>query len=469
MRAVIYIGIVLGLLIPCLGTGQQDTTEVLTFEKFLEIVKEHHPMAKRADLQERLAESELLISRGNFDPMLFGQLNQKYFDETQYYDLLDAGLKIPTWFGVELYSGIEQTDGFYLNPENSTPNTGLWYTGLSVPLGQNLFIDERRAMLKRAKIFVESSREQRKLMYNDLLRNASFAYWDWFKQYNKVKVYEEAVEVAQERLDATLVDASIGERPSIDTVEADIQVQNRKIELQQAQLDFKNASALISFFIWAEGVIPLELEANTVPPRMDESLLRPVDPVYWSQLDTLQYFHPELQVYQYNIEQMKVQQQLKREMLKPRVNLKYNLLSEPITGSPLNAFAINNYRWGVDVAYPLFIRRERGELRLTNLEIQDLEYSMAGTVAELNYEIKAAINEWETTNDQFKLFSRTVRDYETLLEGERELFDVGESSLFLVNAREVGFINAQVRLIDILTKNRKAAINTAYTSGLLFD
>jgi outer membrane protein TolC len=456
----------IGMLYPYVYGQSNDT---LTFEQFITIVKEHHPEAKQANLQERLAQAELLMSRGNFDPVLFGDLNQKYFDQSQYYDLLNAGLKLPTWFGIELYSGVERAGGAYFNPENRTPNTGLVYTGLSIPLGQNLVIDHRRAALKRAKIMVESSTEEKRMIYNQLIKDAAYAYWDWFKSYNSLKVYQEAVELAIERFEATIVDALSGERPSIDTVEASIQVQDRMLQLLQAELDFQNAGLYLSVFLWAEGTIPLEIKESTTPPVVDDKLLREVNSEFLAYIDTLTNFHPELKITQFQLDKMNITRRLKQEMLKPRVNLKYNLLSEPITNSPLNAFAINNYRWGVDVSYPLFLRRERGDLNLIKLEIQETEYQFKGAVAEINYEIKSALNEWKTTHDQFLLFRRTVRDYFTLLEGERRLFDLGESSLFLINARELGYINAQVRLISILTQNRKAEINTIYTSGLLFD
>jgi len=65
------------------------------------------------------------------------------------------------------------------------------------------------------------------------------------------------------------------------------------------------------------------------------------------------------------------------------------------------------------------------------------------------------------------LIQKTVRDYAGLLNGERQKFDAGESSVFLVNRRELGYINAQVKLIALLAKNYKAALGAEYALGLL--
>jgi hypothetical protein len=60
-----------------------------------------------------------------------------------------------------------------------------------------------------------------------------------------------------------------------------------------------------------------------------------------------------------------------------------------------------------------------------------------------------------------------VSDYERLLNGERQMFDAGESSLFMVNTRESGFIQTQLKYIQLLTKNHKAELALNYNLGIL--
>ncbi|NNC84260.1 MAG: TolC family protein, partial [Flavobacteriales bacterium] len=85
----------------------------------------------------------------------------------------------------------------------------------------------------------------------------------------------------------------------------------------------------------------------------------------------------------------------------------------------------------------------------------------------LQVKARQSINSWETTLEQFRLYSRTVQDYAGLLAGERQLFESGESSLFLVNRRELGYISAQIKRNEILTKNRMASLKTEYQLGIL--
>ena len=236
----------------------QADSSVLSFESFISLVKNHHPVALQAEIKAEMGLANLRSARGNFDPKLQADLAQKYFEDKEYYDLGEGKLKIPTWFGIELEGGYERNEGQFLNPENTVPASGLWFAGISVPVGEGLFIDERRASLRKAQAMVKQNEAERDALLNELLMNAGYAYWDWFNAYYNLKIYEEALVVTQQRLDAVKLGAELGDRPDIDTLEAGIQQQNRELNLQQAQLEYRNATAFLSIYLWQEGVIPVE-------------------------------------------------------------------------------------------------------------------------------------------------------------------------------------------------------------------
>ena len=116
-------------------------SKVFSLESFLQLVEEQHPLAKQAKLQIDKGSATLRMSRGGFDPYLNGNINQKYYDDNQYYSLIGGGLKIPTWYGLEFKAGYEQNQGLFLNPEDVNPSNGLVYSGISASLAQGLFID----------------------------------------------------------------------------------------------------------------------------------------------------------------------------------------------------------------------------------------------------------------------------------------------------------------------------------------
>lgn len=457
---------VLIILSGLISFSQSDSIKLFEFEDFIKIVKTNHPLAVQAELQVQKGEAFLQKSRGLFDPQLYYNIQQKYYNQQQYYSLLDGGIKIPTWFGIELKGGMSQNNGYYLNPQNNNPAGGLLYAGITVSVGKRLFIDERRSELKKAQVYVDITDNDRKIMLNNLMFSAGKAYWEWFKAYNTLNVYEDAYELAKQRLEAVQQSAELGDRPHIDTLEAGIQVQNRLLNLQQAQLNFLNAKAMLEVFLWADGLIPLELEQSTVPFHREQVEIYSLIGDRMD-MDSVSHYHPKLQQYQFKIQQLEIQQKWMKEQLKPQFDVNYQPITSAVGG--VSEYSMSNFKWGVSFNMPIFLRKERAQLELTNINMQEMGLNALQTKANVNYEVNAAFNEWNTTKEQVLLYTNTVRDYERLFKGEQQLFSIGESSLFMVNSRELSYINAQLKLIELVTKNNQAGLKIKYAMGNLWE
>ena len=449
------------LLLPFAWLTAQDVPVVLTEDLFLDLVIEHHPLSVRADLQRDRAEAVLRTARGNFDPKLYGDLNQKYFSGTRYYSVIEGGVKIPTWFGVELNAAYERNDGYYLNPEHTVPESGLYAAGLTASLGQGLLFDERRAELQRARVYRQSTVAERQILLNDLIYSAGKVYWDWAGAVAALRVYDEAVGAARQRFEAVSTEAELGNRPAIDTLEARILVQNRLLSRETAQLDLANARARLNAFLWLDGVVPVELEETTLPPPPMEVVVAPVLP--FAGLPD----NPKLTQTRLKIADLEIDERLQQEYLKPRVDVKYNALLAGGADDPVQELSSNNYKWGVTFSQPLLLRKERGKLALTRIKLSETQLYLSDQTADVEAQVIAYTNEANITAEQFTLAVQNAADYGQLLEGERTLFRGGESSLFLVNSREVSFIDAQLKQVELMVKHRKARLARYYAAGQL--
>ncbi len=453
------------LLISLNRRGQSDTTIKLSLANFLHLVKQNHPLAKQAYLIRKAADANALVARGSFDPKLFYEFNNKYFDSKDYYQLANGGFKIPTWFGIELKGGYEKNQGVNLNPENTTPTKGLVYSQISLPLLQGLIIDERRATLKQAKLFQELSIFEKINAINELLYKAGKTYWDWQLSFANLQVYQNAVTLSQERFDAVRKASFLGDRPAIDTVEAVIQLQDRIINLQQALMDYRTKSLLLSNYLWIENDIPIELTDKTIPEvtteyyQNNEALYSNVNMV-----DGLINIHPGLKIYDFKIDQLSVEKRLKQDKLKPSLNVNYNPLFKT---DNLALSYQNNYKWGISVGFPTFLRKERGELQLTKIKIENTTYEKINKRNELMNKVKSTINELNNYRSQIDMYTMNTNNYERLWQSEKSLFSSGESSLFMINTREMSYINAQIKLNEIINKYKKAALDVEYSFGLL--
>ena len=425
------------------GVVAQDSTQVLTYDQFIKQVLENHPYAYQAAIVLEKGESTIQKSRGAFDPKLNGNANQKYFDGTQYYSHLNGALKVPTWFGISLESGYQINEGSYLNPENRVPDAGLWYAGIRMELGNGLIIDQRRAELEKAKLYQQSTILENQILLNELKRDASITYWDWYRSYQEMNIYENALQDAITRLEATKGAAEFGDRPSIDTVEASLLVQNRKISLVKAKTKYKNSIQKIEMYLWEEGMIPLELN-NAIPEIASEKkdLLLPLS------FDSLIQEHPFLAINRLMLDQLEVDLKLKREQLKPQVTLKYNAISEPVNGNPIPSYSSSNYTWGATFAYPLFLRKERGEVQLGNLKVQEQEVKFKTETAKLTYNLNSVLNDYYMNLEQFEMTKEMVSSSVALFETERTLFELGESSVFMINSRENYWLQLSIQKIQ---------------------
>lgn len=457
-----YCFILLLLLFSITGKAQSDTTIKLNFTTFLQLVKLYHPLIKQADLITKNAKANTLLARGNFDPKIFYEFNNKYFDSKNYYQFQNAGFKIPTWYGIEIKGGIEQNQGINLNPENITPNEGLAYTQVSVPLLQGLIIDERRSILKQAKLFQVQSDYEKTIAINEILYKAGKAYWEWQLSFNNLQVFQSAVTLSKERFEAIKRTSALGDRPSIDTVEAIIQLQDRILTLQQSQIDFRTKSLLLSNFLWLENDIPIELTENTIPETINISDNSFQTSVFL--IDSMINNHPDLKIYSLKLKQLDIEKRFKQDKLKPNLNVNYNPLFSP---NNFNVSFQNNYKWGVSLAFPIFLRKERADLQQTKLKIENTSYEVMNKRNEITNKIKSSINELNTYKSQVDIYNTNVKNYERLWLSEKRLFDSGESSLFMINSREQSYINAQIKMNEILNKNRKTSLEVEYTYGVL--
>lgn len=444
-------------------TQEENLTNTLSLNEFLAYVKEYHPFSKLANFEISAAQAQLLKSRGAFDPKVEIDWQNKEFKGSEYYDILNSTFKIPTWFGVELKAGFEQNQGQFLSPQNNVPQDGLYSAGISIPLGQGLFINQRMADLRQSKILQDLSQAQRNILLNRLLYDAVLSYLDWYLANREVRLFINFVERAEVRFDGIKQSALEGDIPTIDTLEAGIIVQNRKLSLEQANLKRIKSRLTLSNFLWFENNVPLELNPLVDPEDLTAGS---IDPVLGTNLLQLEEFvledHPKIRALDFKIDQLRVNQSLKADMLKPQLDLEYNFINERVNQVDNLNFNASEYKAGVYFRLPLFLRKERGDLKLAKIKVNEAELDLDFETLQLLNKIQASRSEILSYIDQLAIFKSIVQDNSDLLRAEERKFSFGESSVFLINSREVGLIDAKVKEIkafELLLKSKADLFN----------
>lgn len=436
-----------------------------TFGEYIRLIRENHPVARQASLQLELGEAQQLMARGGFDPRVDAVLDHKSFDGKNYFRTSYAQLKVPTWFGIELKGGYERADGQYLDNSDFLPPRGLWNAGVSMTLGKGLIIDERRAMLQQAEVFLKATEQERRLILNELLYEATLAYLDWQGMARAMQIAQEGVQLASDRFELTKSGYANGDLPAIDTVEAYMSVQSREQLLIETTQSLIKARQKVDTYLWQDGFVPLEMNDGTIPEPIDPDLLRSqIEQMTLDRAIVLEN-HPELLKAQFKIDQLEIDRKLQVEALKPDLQVSYQPLvgttDEALFASPM----LQNYKFGASFAYPLFTRKERGKVRMTDVKLMESSLDLENKRWSLQTKLEAYLNELLLLQENVNLANEIRTNANRMRLAEYRRFDIGESSVFLVNSREVKFLESQLKLIETQVKLIQTRMIYLYLTG----
>ena len=124
------------------------------------------------------------------------------------------------------------------------------------------------------------------------------------------------------------------------------------------------------------------------------------------------------------------------------------MLNEPIGNNLFAQYAVTNYQWGASLNYAFISRKQRGDVRLANIKLEDQKLSLGIKEQEMEYKITAAQNTYSTSIQLALLTEKIVESNLTLYTSEQAMFSLGESSVFMINTRETNYLKAQKENID---------------------
>jgi outer membrane protein TolC len=447
-----------------------DSTKLLSLDNFLQIVKTYHPVAKQAGIQVDKASAGLISARSGFDPVLGSGSANKTFDGVTYYQTNATQLTIPTWYGIELQTGIEYLGGTRTDPQETAGKTS--FAGISIPIAKNLLMDKRRATLQQAKIMVQASEQEKRILLNDLLMEATDAYWQWVQVNFIYTTYNSVIELNKKRVGLVAGAYRNGERPAIDTTEAIAQLQNFEYLQNDAWLAVQNATVMINNFLWKENDEAYELPADVLPDKKIQDLY---DAVIFPELEKIiadaKNTHPELNLYNYKITALDIDKKLKFQELLPKIDLKYNQLGKGynVASTAAKTLFDNNYRFGISLSVPLRLSHGRGDYKLAKLKIAETKLQQNQKEINIVNKVKNYYNQLVNYKAQVNLLQKNYANYLRLQNGEETKFFNGESSLFLVNARENKTLETLLKLTEATVKYNKTSLGVHWAAGRLWQ
>jgi len=443
--------------------------KTLSLDNTLDIVRKYHPIVRQSNLQIKQANNALLSSRGVFDPTLGIVGENKTFDNREYFNYYNPELKIPTWYGIDFKAGVENNIGQRLDP-SLTANKST-YVGLSLDPLRGLIYDKRRAAVQQATSMVHLTMQEQLLVVNDLLFEATDAYWNWVTTHLLNSILQDVLKTNQQRFEFVKQSFQHGDRASIDTIEALAQLQLVQSMQLQAALDLQKARFSLSNYFWDDQSQPYVFGAEIIPDtssnQFDYSKVEL--PLLNNVLDKALSSHPKLFAIDSKKDMLEIDRKVKTLDLLPSLKFNYNFLNSGYATPDFFKQALfrNNYKYGISFGLPLLQRQARGDLAKTKNKITEIDYARKLTEFEIQNKVKSTYAESVSLVNQIQVSEQNYINNKKLLDAENIKFSMGESSMFLVNSREVKLIEIQQKLVSLKTKFFKSIVANQWAAGLL--
>lgn len=321
-----------------------------------------------------------------------------------------------------------------------------------------------------------------------LVQAAENAYWAVVGARAQLLVAEQALALARELHENNKVRVQVGTLAPLELVQSEAGVALREEEILRVRAAVADAEDQLRSLLdlppgplWElpiEPESPLELAEQTLPlaAALDSALGRRI----------------ELKAQSQSIRALEVEQNLRREELKPQLNLTVGygvngvggraLLRNPdgsIAGaSPggvedaweqLARADFTGWSVGLDFRYPLENRAARARAALATIELERARTEQERVRLQIATEVRAALRAVETARQQIASARVSVRLEEKNLEAELKRLENGLSTSFQILQVQERLTAARSRLVAAQTEYRRAVVEYHRSIGDLLE
>lgn len=442
------------------------TVDVLTIDEVLALVENNHPKLRGALAERDVASGKRLEKQGAFDPVVaFGTDFLRYNSASRRGSLLttrtnDVAVEFLTRSGIKFYAGSSFNFGTVKSPLSSTGEAGTHFIGIKIPLWRNFRINEKSAAERQAFLGEPLADEQVKLTRLDLQLKAATFYWDWIAAKQKLDVARNLLELSKIRAEAVQGRVTAGDLPPIDAVEANQEVQRRIGGVTKAERDLQKVAFKLSLYLWDANGLPAPVPvAQNAPVNFGRPTIFSNQQAVEAQRLALER-RPELKVISINQDISQIDLDLGRNQRRPQIDLGLSPGRDTGPGGVGNIFKAE-----LSVALPLRQRTADGRIQAAQAKLQKLDLDLLNQRQNILVEVNDAINAINTTYERFIAAEAEVQLARQLEAGERTRFNLGDSTLFLVNQRERATAEAENKLIEIRAEYEQAVAAFRAASG----
>ncbi|TWU12155.1 Outer membrane efflux protein [Symmachiella macrocystis] len=439
----------------------------VVIDQVVNSVHESYPLLAAALLENSIADGKQLATWGAFDTKFksASQNGALGFYETYRQDI---GFVQPIYNGGEFFSGYRIGRGnfqpWYL--ERQTNEGGEFKAGFRVPLLKNREIDERRAALWRATYEQQRVRPEVRAQLILFVREASIAYWTWIATGQQYRIWQQALELSEERnsrLQRRVEEGDL-DPPALQDNLRSIALRESKLIDRGRKLQ-QSAVKLSLFYRSADGspIIPEPSQLRDFP-EPTEFLASQIE----SDIQVALSQRPELAALDALYRQINVDLAEANNEYLPTVDAQ--VWNSQDVGEPTSSKR-DKSRYELEASLfidvPLQRRKARGKSHAAEAKLSQVAVKRRFTQDKIVAEVQAAFAGLTAAYDRLGKAREAKRLAEYMADVERRRFELGQSGLLDVFIREQSAIEAADGEVEALLEYFAALAN--YTAALAFD
>ncbi len=441
--------------------------KTLLLDEVLSAADTHFPKVQAALAKQDAAAGKLQEANGAFDLRLDGESKLR---SSGYYDGNYAGGKLVqpiAPLGGEIYAGYRSGTGTFpvYNEDLHTKNGGEVGAGVIFSLLRNRDFDDRRFKVKSAEWNQKAARLDTILTRLATQLKALYAYGEWVVAGETFKVYEDLLNLAQERQKNLVKQIHAGSEAKIKATENEQNLVKRQAFLNDAKRELIKRGNQVSLY-WRDQSGNPVMPTHEQLPRHLSALPLPEKAAIEADIVTVVQYRPELKIIDLNLQEQNSRVRLGENSAMPKVDLGFDVSQDQGRGP--SRFDGTEGIVSLKVSVPLQRNIGNGQANAAKAQIRQLESEQRLTADTIMTELRGIVADLDANNANLQLSNREVALAEQVETAERKLLDNGSSNIFLVNSREEKTAEARIKKISSELYLFKA-VGTYYAATMNFQ
>jgi cobalt-zinc-cadmium efflux system outer membrane protein len=439
----------------------EPVTKIITPQFLIEIINQENLDNQQEKNILTQQTGKLLTSRGAFDFILDAELQS--ISEQKDYSELRTTLTYPTPFlGIDIWAGHRKTNGVLPSywDNGATTSEGEINLGAKIPLLQGLLIDQRRANFWQNEFALAAQKKQYEQKYLEIVKKTLNLYLDWALLKKRELIAKNLLNMSEQRASWLESKVKAGAIALFEKEDNDRTIFQRKSLLLDIQNKYQQS--WLSLVLQLNGFHSLSLTPEAYSPSELETILALQLPDLESWKDKSLANRGDFQALDDLIEAQKVSIKMAQQEYLPQLNLKSELAKN--RGTTLNEEE-DEYKIMLNFEIPLQLREARGKYMLASAEYENLLLRKKFQKQKIETDIMMNFMDVENIKNRLSITKEEVALAAKLEKGEQRKFNLGDSTMVILNLREQATAEAQLKYQELLVQLWKAKINLYVAAG----